>query len=114
MKRLGEWVRANEHGPRIILASDRRPCFYAGPACGRIVRLHEIKPPIREEAAFENFLRSQKIDFVVTDTRYIHKFFPAYDFLVETPPGYLQKAAEEEAGGYRAVLYRYSPGSRIP
>lgn len=107
MRQLGEWIRGNEPSTRNFLGADRRPCFYAGPACGRFAGFHEIKPLPQDASGLEIFLRDQKMDFVITDTRYLSKFYPEYSFLLKTPPGYLQKVTQTEAWGERAVLFHY-------
>ncbi len=106
MRRLGEEIRSKGQAGT-FLASDNRSCFYAGPACRRLVMLHQIKRLFKPEIRFKNFLRDEKINFVVVDTCYIPKFFPEYQFLLNHPPEFLEKVAQTKARGERAILYRY-------
>ncbi len=107
-KQLGEWIRKNYSEPQLIYGSDRRMCFYAGPACKEIVRMHLAEEPVRKGISFETFLAQQGVNLVVADSRYVLKYYPTLAFLLENRPSKaLTKVFEVSDGPERIILYQF-------
>ena len=110
-KKMGEWIAQNYAEPQVILVSDIRSCFYAGPRCRR--RFSPLR--MKEEMAagrltFERFLEKNQIDLIAVDLNTVEKFHPHALFLLNDPPAFLKKAVEWDGEKQRIVLYQYDPG----
>lgn len=106
-KQLGLWIRDHYAEPQALFTSDRRTAFYAGRSCDRLIRMHNIRNSAAGKTEFEKFLRSEKIDLVVADSRYIRKYYPRFEFLLEPQPmDCLEKVQEFTQEKERIALYR--------
>lgn len=104
-KRLGAWIQHQFETPQVILGSDWRTCFYAGPKCRRFVWMFDATSPLTEGPAFQEFLRAKKVDLIAADTRYLPKFFPTFNFLLKESPQGLKSLVQISEKENKITLY---------
>ena len=104
-KQLGEWIQLHFKTPQVILGSDWRTCFYAGPSCKRFIWIIEEIHPLMKGSSFQDFLRLKKVDLIAADTRYLPKFFPSFNFLLKDSPPNLKPLVQVSEKENKITLY---------
>ena len=106
-RHLGEWIQGHLHQPQVLFGSDIRVCFYAGRNCKRYVSMRSGTSSFQNGISFEQWIRQENVDLVVADTRYIPKFFPSFQFLLDRiPKDQLERLVELTEGDQTITLYR--------
>ncbi len=107
-KQMGEWLKAHyASSPQVILASDIRGCFYAGPSCKKFFQFNQAKRALAHGTDLRDFLNQNQIDLILADARYLSKFNPSFVFLLKDPPPYLEKIVQLNQGTQSITLYRF-------
>jgi len=105
-KRAGEWIEKNYDRPLNVAAARAFTCFYAGDACGSYLRLHLAARAVRAGESFKQFLKSEKIDLVLVDDRFMAKEWPELGGISALANDESFKPLQEfQYGKHKAILY---------
>ncbi len=109
---MGEWIRHHTQEPKVIMGSDKLPCFYAGKMCERFVWMGPTTDDLENGISFEEILHERGVNLIIADTRFMSRWTKYHFLFEEKVPKSLTRLAEFTEAQQRIFLYKYNATTR--
>ena len=113
LKEAGLWVRQHFSSPLVMVGTDIRAGFYAGPALKKFIPFPYVRnfPPTRQ--GWRDFLIHHQVDLLVAEETFIAKYYPEYMFLLDPEPGESLNHLLTLGSGKTKVIIGSTPRAQI-